>query len=330
YFGPLLRTHLSITRAGRQAVGLVALLGRGAVVRAAALDDVGGVPEVVAEDLALTVALRRRGWRLVNVDVEFHEDYPIDYRSFRTQMRKTAEGAVEFLRRPRQLRGLPLRERAELVLETALIPLTALAGIAALVSGAVLGSLGTPPPLWALAAAAASALTPLAPEAMRRARTRRPAAGIAFLALGGALYASTMFVVLAAVVRTALGDRAVFRITPKHAAPAGWRQVVETLRAELILVPLLVAAAALAAGSPLFATAPVGPFLAAVAFTLPAAAASGGRRRAPAHAPAHLPRPVRAHPGSALLKAGRRRIDGVVQIGRRRPADAGTGVGARA
>ncbi len=330
YFGPLLRTHLSITRAGRQAVGLVALLGRGAVVRAAALDGVGGVPEVVAEDLALTVALRRHGWRLVNVDVEFHEDYPIDYRSFRTQMRKTAEGAVEFLRRPRQLRGLPLRERGELVLETALIPLTALAGIAALVSGAVLASLGTPPPLWALVAAGASALAPLVPEAMRRARAQRPAAGLAFLALGGALYASTMFVVLAAVVRTALGDRAVFRITPKHAAPAGWRHMTETLRAELVLVPLLMATAALAAGSPLFASAPIGPFLAAVAFALPAAAGRASRRAEPPHAPARLLRSVSAHSDAAVLAAGRRRIEGVVQRGRGRPAGAGTGVGARA
>ncbi|CAN7193109.1 glycosyltransferase [Microbacterium sp. LjRoot45] len=65
YFGPLLATHLAVTRRGRAGDGVSAFLGRGALLRAAALDDVGGVPEVVAEDLALTVALRRRGWRLV-------------------------------------------------------------------------------------------------------------------------------------------------------------------------------------------------------------------------------------------------------------------------
>ncbi len=296
YFGPLLRTHLTVTRGGREGIGVVTLLGRGALVRAAALDDVGGVPEVVAEDLALTVALRRRGWRLVNVDVAFAEDYPIDYRSFRTQMRKTAEGAVEFLRHhlaAGRLRGLPAREAVDLVFEAALVPLTALAGAVTLVAGAVLASSGTLPPLWAGAVSALAAVAPLLPEAARRTVSRGAAPrsvceGAVFVVVAGALYASTMFVVLSAVLRVLAGRRAVFWITPK--AVAGRGQILALLRAELVLVPTLALVAALCAGAPVAAAAPLGAFALAVAFAAPAtlagraASTRGSRRRAPSPA----------------------------------------------
>jgi cellulose synthase/poly-beta-1,6-N-acetylglucosamine synthase-like glycosyltransferase len=292
YFGPLLRTHLAVTRGGREAIGVVTLLGRGALVRAAALDDAGGVPEVVAEDLALTVALRRRGWRLVNVDVAFAEDYPIDYRSFRTQMRKTAEGAVEFLRHhltAGRLRGLAPREAVDLLFEAILVPVTALAGAVTLIAGAVLAPAHTLPPLWAGIVSAGAAVAPLLPEAVRRASSATPARGVAtggvFLVVAGALYASTMFVVLSAVLRLLLGRRAVFWITPKIAAGRG--QLATLLRAELVLVPTLALLAALCAGAPVAAVAPLGAFVLALAFAAPTAlagrpaSASRSRRRAP-------------------------------------------------
>lgn len=266
YFGPLLATHLGVTRRGRGAHGITVFLGRGALVRAAAIDDVGGFPHAVAEDLAMTVALRRRGWRLVDVDVAFTEDYPIDYRAFRTQLRKTAEGSVEFLRRPGRLRGLRTREAADVILETSLVPLTALSGAVALVSGAALAAGGVAPPVWAMAVSALSALAPLLPEAVRRAREERLAAGVVFALAGGALYASTMFVVLSAVLRTLAGRRAVFWVTPKRTARLGAAAWLGLLRAELVLVPLLMAAAVAASGSALSAAAPLGPLLLVLAF----------------------------------------------------------------
>ncbi len=268
YFGPLLATHLAVTRRGRAGHGVTAFLGRGALLRAAALDDVGGVPEVVAEDLALTVALRRRGWRLVDADIAFTEDFPVDYRAFRTQLRKTAEGAVEFLRRP-AVRGLPVREAIDVVGETALVPGAALAGATSIVSGAALAAGGTVPPLWALVLSALSGLMPLLPEAVRRARSRRLAAGVTFAIAAGALYASTMFVVVAAVVGGLLGRRAVFRVTPKRAGSLGVRQRIDLFRAELLVVPLLAGGAVVASGSVCAAGGVAWPLALAVAFAVP-------------------------------------------------------------
>lgn len=268
YFGPLLATHLGVTRRGRAAHGVTAFLGRGALVRAAAVDDVGGFPEAVAEDLAMTVRLRRRGWRVVDADVAFTEDYPIDYAAFRVQMRKTAEGAVEFLRRPGRMRGLRVREALDLALETALVPVTALAGAATLVTGAALAGTGTPPPVWVMIVSALAAAAPLLPEAVRRARSQRLAAGIAFALAAGLLYASTTFVVLAAVVRTGLGRRATFWVTPKTTSRRGAAETAAVLRDEMLLVPLLAVGAVLVSGSPLAAGGPLGPAALAALFTV--------------------------------------------------------------
>lgn len=282
YFGPLLATHLGVTRRGRGAHGVTAFLGRGALVRAAAVEDVGGFPEAVAEDLAMTVRLRRRGWRIVDADVGFSEDYPIDYAAFRVQLRKTAEGAVEFLRHPGRLRGMRLREGLDLALETALVPVTALAGAATLITGAALAGLGAPPPVWGMVVSAVAAAAPLLPEAVRRARSQRPAAGVAFALTAGLLYASTTFVVLAAVIRTALGRRATFWVTAKRRSRPGANTAVALLRDEIVLVPLLVVTAVLVSGSVAAAAGPVVPATLAALF-------AWGMLRHPAPSDVHAP-----------------------------------------
>lgn len=268
YFGPLLATHLGVTRRGRGAHGVTTFLGRGALVRAAAVEDVGGFPEAVAEDLAMTVRLRRRGWRIVDADVAFTEDYPIDYAAFRVQMRKTAEGAVEFLRHAGRMRGLRIREGFDLALETALVPVTALAGAATLVTGAALAGTGTPPPIWSMLVSAFAASAPLLPEAVRRARSQRIAAGVVFALMAGLLYASTTFVVLGAVLRTVLGGRATFWVTPKTIAQRSVGATVALLRDELVLVPLLAVSAAVVSGSLLAVAGPLGPAGLAALFTV--------------------------------------------------------------
>jgi hypothetical protein len=319
YFGPLLGTHIGVTRHGREAHGVVAFLGRGAVVRASAIDQVGGFPVAVAEDLAFTMALRSHGWRLANVDIAFHEDYPVDYRSFRTQVRKTAEGAVEFLRRPGRVRGLPLQEKIDVLSEVALVPVTALAGVGALISGSALAAHGTPPPAWALLVTALSALAPLLPEGVARARRQRLAAGVLFVALGGALYASSMFVVLGAVLRTLLGGRAVFWITPKTAQQLGVRQVFAQLRPELVIAPPLMLVTAVVSGMPLSAAGLVWPLAVSVAFLLPALRAGGRDAVAPGFDRSRRRRRVRPAAGEGARRPG-------LVTGDR----AGAGVGARA
>ncbi|WP_405373011.1 MULTISPECIES: glycosyltransferase family 2 protein [unclassified Microbacterium] len=268
YFGPLLATHLGVTRRGRAAGGVTAFLGRGALVRATAIDDAGGFPTVVAEDLAFTIALRRRGWRVVDVAATFTEDYPVDYRAFRAQMRKTTEGAVELLRVRGWARGIPLRETLDIVIETALVPAAAVAGIVAVVAGTTVAAAGSPPPVWMMVTGATSALLPLLPEAVRRVREHGTAAGVVFALLGGALYASTTFVVLGAALRVGVGRRAVFTVTPKKAVGSDVRERLTMLRPDLVIALLIMTVAVLASGSALGLAAPLLPLVLALTFSV--------------------------------------------------------------
>lgn len=243
FFGPLVRSHARINHATRSRIGFPAFVGRGAMLRYATLRQVGGFPAAVSEDLALSVRLREHGAHIVHrPDIEFREDFPVDYAAFRVQQAKAAEGAAEFLLSSRN-RTLPRRERADLLLETALLPIGAAAGLGALALGAMLALWGYPTPAALSAVSAVLALAPLLPEAARRAGMRAPLSAAMFLTLTPLLYASVAPLVLGHALAVLGGRRARFVVTPKSAAHTGLAFAVESLRREYswAIVALVVA-----------------------------------------------------------------------------------------
>lgn len=250
FFGPLVRSHARINHATRARVGFPAFVGRGAMLRTAALRDVGGLPSAVSEDLALSVRLRERNWRIVHrPDIEFREDFPIDYSAFRVQQAKAAEGAAEFLRDSgERARALRVRERLDLRIETGLLSLGAAAGLGALAAGTVLAAWGTPTPAGLTLITGVLALMPLLPEALRRAADGALASALAFLLLGPLLYSSVALLIVRHALAVTGGRSARFTVTPKRAGSARVRDAVEQMRLEWAwAVIALVAATALGA-----------------------------------------------------------------------------------
>lgn len=232
FFGPLVQSHARINHATRARIGFPAFVGRGALLSVHALRAVGGFPLAVSEDLALSVRLREHGYRIVHrPEIEFHEDFPIDYAAFRVQQGKAAEGATEFLFSARN-RALPRRESADLLMETALLPLGAAAGLAALALGTTLALRGTPMPPLLAAVTAVLALAPLLPEAVRRLRAHAPLSAALFLALAPLLYASVALHVIRHTAAVARGRSARFVVTPKQAARTGISRALATMHLE--------------------------------------------------------------------------------------------------
>ncbi len=232
FFGPLVGTHARINHATRARIGFALFGGRGALLSLSALREVGGFPLAVAEDLAVSVRLREAGWRIVHrSDIEFQEDFPIDYAAFRVQQGKAAEGATEFLLSSRSA-ALPRRERWDVALETALLPMGALAGLSALALGTTLALQGSRTPVPLMVITAVLALAPLLPEAIRRIRDRRPLSAMLFLAATPMLYASVSLVIVRHAARVARGARARFIVTPKTATRPGLVRTLTALRAE--------------------------------------------------------------------------------------------------
>lgn len=235
FFGPLVRSHSRVNHATRARIGFPAFIGRGAMIKTIALRDVGGVPLAVSEDLALSVRLRERGWQILHsTDIEFHEDFPIDYAAFRVQQAKAAEGAAEFLRNSSRqgVQVLRIAERLDLQLETALLSLGAAAGLGALASGTALALRGVHTPALVTLITGVLALAPLLPEATRRIRAGAAGSAVTFLVLAPLLYSSVALLILRHALAVRGGRTATFIVTPKHAGVVALRGAIETMRAE--------------------------------------------------------------------------------------------------
>lgn len=263
FFGGLVDTHARVNHATRARVSFALFGGRGALISLPALREVGGFPEAVAEDLALSVRLRSANWRIVHrPDIEFREEFPIDYAAFRVQQGKAAEGAAEFLL-SNHGRGLSRRERKDVVLETALLPVGAFAGLAALAIGATLAIWGKPLPFPLMVVTAVLALAPLMPEAVRRLRRREIWSAALFLALAPMLYASVSLAVVRHTLLVIRGNRARFIITPRKGSRFTLTRAALALRPEYAWATIAVTV-----------TSVLGMPLLGIPFTLPALVAT--------------------------------------------------------
>ncbi|WP_165310908.1 glycosyltransferase [Microbacterium protaetiae] len=288
--GPLVNAHALANHLPRTRAGLPMFIGRGALIRAAAIHAVGGVPETVAEDLALTTRLRAAGWGIaIRPDLRFGETYPIDYAALRTQVGKAAEGAAEFLRsaalRSSALRALRHRERLDALTETALLPAGALAGLGIMLSGVLLAVAGIALPAGLMAATAVIALMPLLPTGVATWRRHGALPAAVFLAAASLVYGSVALLTLRRTARVLCGRRAVFTVTPKTATRPG--ASFGALRSEFACA-LVAAVAAIALHSPALAAgfaAPVAVAAVLLSASRPRAAAS--RHRTTGHRVAH-------------------------------------------
>lgn|GEM_PF-2608265 len=251
----LLGGLLAATQANHAVVGLSPFLGRGGMFSAACLRAVGGFPERVFEDVSVSIALRTAGFRTVYLDdVECAEDYPVDYRAFRVQYGKHAEGCAELLRERGLLRGLSVRERLDVRLSLAMPLALSVAGLTLLGANLALTILGAAPvgvglPLPVMAAVAVGASAPLLPVVLRLVIARHPIRALRFAVAAGALYSTVLVLGIARTFRVLLGARGRFRVTPKTATSAGMGAVVRALRAEWLVAGGALALALALAGT---------------------------------------------------------------------------------
>ena len=268
-FSGMVGSHLAIAQPARSQAGFSAFLGRGAMISADCYRNAGPVPEVVLEDVAFSLEVRLAGYRIAyDHDLVCVEDYPVDYRAFRSQHTKLVEGATEFLvRSARRIltSRLSLREKADLLIEQLMVPLMGVAGLALIISGLLLTIPGQTayPQLWAVGATALLGMAPLLPEAVRVLRQHGILAAATFLALATTLYSSTLLITLRATAKILLGHTATFKVTPKK--PRRGRMLA-SLRLDIWVASVALSAALLLSGSAVPALPIAGPTLAALCF----------------------------------------------------------------
>jgi cellulose synthase/poly-beta-1,6-N-acetylglucosamine synthase-like glycosyltransferase len=92
--------HWNYFLPARNLFGFVYSYGHGVLLRSEALVAVGGFPEVVSEDIALSTKLREAGYRgYFAYDITSSEETPPSYQAFRRRNKKITTGTLDFLYR---------------------------------------------------------------------------------------------------------------------------------------------------------------------------------------------------------------------------------------
>jgi hypothetical protein len=80
--------------------GMPPLIGHGALLRTHALQAVGGFPDVVSEDVALTIALAQKGWRgSIVTSINAFEGFPQKYASYWQRRLRWIQADTEVVRK---------------------------------------------------------------------------------------------------------------------------------------------------------------------------------------------------------------------------------------
>ena len=199
--------HWKVFQKYRNSHGVVNFLGHGAVLRTEAIRAAGGFPEIVSEDIALTVELARIGFRGVFADdLLCGEAFPDSFTAFRRRHKKWAMGTAQFLRLyvGRIVTApLPWYQRLDLLLPALSLPMTVLLSL--FIVGAHFVSIPVTPPLVAVSLLAIG--SPLLPF-LTLPRGQRLRASL----VNTVAFMSLFTISILYVLRGALG-RAVFLVT---------------------------------------------------------------------------------------------------------------------
>ncbi len=125
-------SHWNCYQTMKNKYGFSSLLGHGAMVEYESYVKVNGFPEMVAEDLCLSIEMKN-----INKTVAFapniicQEEYPVDYIAFKKRHSKWTQGNLEFIKNytPKIIKSkMHWWEKLDIVLFTYNLPLTALFG----------------------------------------------------------------------------------------------------------------------------------------------------------------------------------------------------------
>ena len=124
--GDAVDPHWNYFLPARNWFGFVYSYGHGVLLRTQALITVGGFPEVLSEDIALSTRLREAGYQgYYAYDIESFEEVPPSYQAFRRKNQKVISGTLDFLFRfyPSFLRAtnVSLVEKLDLLIALSVI-----------------------------------------------------------------------------------------------------------------------------------------------------------------------------------------------------------------
>ena len=227
--------------------GFSTMLGHGAMISRECYLAAGGFPNLVAEDLCLSIEARNHGYYVAFApNIVCEEEYPVDYVAFKKRHSKWTQGNLEFIKR---YTGKIIKskmkwyEKADIVLFTYNLPLTAIFAFFIflnLVFAPLLNiNLGAVYKLWMIIPTVIFFFSPMLNDFIVWTTKFNPLKNLAYFFGVIVLYGSMLTTSLISALLGMCGKKAKFIVTPKTATKITFWQAVKFQKNEILFSSLL-------------------------------------------------------------------------------------------
>ena len=203
--------------------GFSTMLGHGAMIKRECYESAGGFPNLVAEDLCLSIESRQHGYYVAFApNIICEEEYPIDYVAFKKRHSKWTQGNLEFIKKyTGKIAKSKMKwfEKLDIVLFTYNLPLTAIFAFfifANLIIAPLLNiELGKIYSLWMFIPTVIFFFSPMLNDFITWSFRLNPLRNIVYFICVVILYGSMLTTSLISALLGMCGKKAKFIVTPK-------------------------------------------------------------------------------------------------------------------
>lgn len=226
-------------------IGIVTLNGHGAMISKKCYLDVGGFPEIVAEDLGFTVKALEKKYKIIFAkNVICEEKFPIDFLSFKKRNIKWTQGNFEFFKKigwKILFMKIPFFKKIDLWISTTTISTTILSLLLTIINFSILYPIGfrynSLEIIWVLLII--FTITPLINDFIYHFKRMPLLKLIKYLLFCSILYPSMLVSSLITLIKSIFGKKALFVITPKNSYKYSFIDAIKYNLWELIIATIL-------------------------------------------------------------------------------------------
>lgn len=240
-------SHWNCYQTMKDRYGFSSMLGHGAMIRRECYEKAGGFPEMVAEDLCLSIEMKNVGYTVAFApNIVCQEEYPIDYIAFKKRHSKWTQGNLEFIK---GYTGKILKskmhwwEKLDIFLFTYNLPLTALFGFYMLLNLVILPLLNVDLSaiysVWMLIPTIVFFFSPTLNDFLSWFGRMNVFKYLLYFVCVVILYGSMLLTSLISALLGTFGKKAVFIVTPKNSDKITFIQAIKYQWKELIFAVLL-------------------------------------------------------------------------------------------
>lgn len=242
-------SHWPTYQSMKHKYGFSTMLGHGAMIKKECYEAAGGFPELVAEDLCLSIEARNIGYVVAFApEIICKEEYPVDYFAFKKRHSKWTQGNLEFIKKysVKILKSkMAWFEKWDIVLFTYNLPLTAVFAFYIFLNLILLPlikvDLSSVYELWMTVPTVIFFLSPMLNDFISWAFRLNPVRSIAYFTGVVVLYGSMLTTSLISAVLGMFGKKAKFIVTPKRSGKTCLSQALKAQVFELLFSSVLLA-----------------------------------------------------------------------------------------